>query len=325
MNFKNKATANTTIKYAKHIIPSILISEQAINEMYIYTKEVSDEVGWLGTVEQLTDGTYYIGKTFLFDQEVHGTTTEITPEGLSSFGEELLKQPDGVEIWNSLRMWGHSHVNMATNPSGQDDKQMEDFANIGHDYFIRLITNKSGSLRLDFYDYKAGLTFLDVPYGIEISVNPEVQKIDMQLGLIQEKMKQLENEMQLLINKDVTDMTPAIVAEIKTKVRKKVYSYGRGTGANYGYGQGRTGYTQGVQGTAGYWYNGVYYADEWDDVQTVSLEDLFSEKEIEKLTEVVTNRAQFEKLLTDMGYAGQIDHVDIGRMYSKLIQAKWRV
>lgn len=313
MNFKTKAKANTTLKYSASIVPKVLISEQAINEMYIYTKEVPDEVGWLGTVEQLEDGTYYIGKTYLFDQEVHGTTTEITPEGLSSFGEELLKQPDGMDIWNSLKMWGHSHVNMGTTPSGQDDKQMQEFENIGHEYFIRLICNKKGELRIDFYNYEAGLTFLDVPYGVEISVDPAVQELDMKLGLLEEQRKQLEHEMQLLIDKNVTEATPPIKEEIKQKVKKKVYTTYKG-------GAGRTGYGYGNQ--YGYWQGGVYYTYE-DETAEVTLDTLFTETEIKKLAEMVTSTWTFRQVLKDMGYDESLSDSEIQKMYSKLVQIKY--
>lgn len=321
MNFKTKATANTTVKFSPTIIPNVVISEQAINEMFVYTKEVSDEVGWLGTVHKLEDGTYYIEKTFLFDQEVHGTTTEITPEGLSSFGEALLQQEDGVEIWNNLKMWGHSHVNMATNPSGQDDKQMNEFSNVGHDFFIRLITNKSGSLRLDLYDYEGGLTFLDLPYGIEESVDPQYQQIDAELGNLKAYMEQLENQLQMLKEKNVTEITPVIQAEIKEKVRKKY--------ATVGYGRGYGGYqgTQNVNQGDGKGET-TYYQQRWDDpftIDVVELLDIFSEREIKHMAQTVTNQKDFKSELARIGYLELLTNQDIQSLYSKLVQVKWGI
>ena len=69
---------------------------------------MQDEVGWLGTVYYNSEHNYYfVSDVFLFDQEVHGTTTEITPEGLADFATELLQREDGMEIWNNMKLWGH--------------------------------------------------------------------------------------------------------------------------------------------------------------------------------------------------------------------------
>ena len=59
---------------------------------------------------------------------------------------------------------GHSHVNMSTSPSGQDDKQMEVFADSNDDFFIRIITNKQGNLRLDIYDFESGIIYEQLKY-----------------------------------------------------------------------------------------------------------------------------------------------------------------
>ncbi len=211
-----RSNPTTSVKVIQTAIPRVGISADALAKMYIYVQECSDEIGWLGTVQALESGKHFIiDDVYLFDQDVHGATTEITPEGLAEFGEALLSQPDGVDIWNRMQLWGHSHVNRAINPSGQDDKQMQEFANIGHDFFIRLICNKKGDMKVDFYNYKQGITYLDVPWEVlatseENSIQEEIYKLQLELETLQENREAIYTE--------------PIKAEMKEKVHKFTYT-----------------------------------------------------------------------------------------------------
>ena len=216
MNFIERLNPTTTVQVIANKVPRIGITSDALAKMFVYVDECNDEVGWLGTVKQINEKYYIIDDVFLFDQEVHGTTTEITPEGLAEFAEELLKREDGLEIWNNLKMWGHSHVNMTVTPSGQDDKQMKDFAEVGHDWFIRLICNKKGDMKLDFFHYNLGIAFLDVPWEEVASEEEEA---------IQEEMKRLQQLLEQAKEKRVEAYKEPIKEEMKTKVRKKTYAY----------------------------------------------------------------------------------------------------
>jgi hypothetical protein len=137
--------------------PIVYVSPIANAKMQHYVDLVNQEVGWLGTVEELESGDYLIEDVFLFDQQVSSVTTEISEDGLAEFATKMLQRPDGMEIMNKLRFWGHSHVDMPTGPSGQDNEQMEVFADCGHDFFIRGIYNKRGDVNLAIYDYKKEL------------------------------------------------------------------------------------------------------------------------------------------------------------------------
>lgn len=228
-NFIERLDPDTKVQVIANKVPRIGIMSDALAKMFIYVDECSDEVGWMGTVKQLNEKYYIIEDVFLFDQEVHGATTEITPEGLSEFAEELLQREDGLEIWNSLKMWGHSHVNMGVTPSGQDDKQMKDFAEIGHDWFIRLICNKKGDMKIDFFHYKLGITYLDVPWE-EIASEEEHS--------IQEEIFRLQALLEETKQKRVELHKEPIKEEMKVKVRKKTYAYYYGssyTGSNKTY------------------------------------------------------------------------------------------
>lgn len=225
MNFVERKSPKTTIKVRATHIPTVHINEKALQKMFIYTDEVSDEVGWLGTAYR-DDNIFYIEDVFLFDQEVHGATTEITPEGLADFATELMQQPDGMEIWNNLKMWGHSHVNMSITPSGQDDKQMEEFSKNGHDFFIRLICNKKGELAVDVYDYKNGLEFHNAPWLIHVdeAENEGKSAIKLQINELYAQIEQLEEAIADMEEKELEALRTPIKEEIKEKVRKLTYS-----------------------------------------------------------------------------------------------------
>ena len=70
-------------------------------------------------------------------------------------------------------MWGHSHVDMGVISSAQDDKQMETFADGGHNWFIRIIVNKKGDIRLDLYDYENGIIYNNLPWDAIMSEKEE--------------------------------------------------------------------------------------------------------------------------------------------------------
>lgn len=224
MNFIERFKPETKVQVINTKIPRIGISSSALVKMFIYVNECSDEVGWLGTVEKLNNQHYVITDVYLFEQDVHATTTEITPEGLSEFAEELLQQPNGMEVWNNIKMWGHSHVNMGVTPSGQDDKQMKEFADVGHEWFIRLIANKKGDMKLDFFHYQMGITFIDVPWE-ELASDEE--------NNIQEEIYRLQEALELAKENRVQLLSEPIKEEMKAKVRKMRTSY-IGVGANYG-------------------------------------------------------------------------------------------
>lgn len=281
-NFKERFKPATSVKYSADIIPSVTISDVALQKMYIYTDEVKDEVGWLGTATRNEESVIKIHDVYLFKQQVHGATTEITPEGLEEFATELLSQPNGLDIWNNMKMWGHSHVNMGITPSGQDDKQMEDFSKIGHDFFVRLICNKNGEMGIDVYDYEAGFEFHNVPWSKEVSesyspIEEEILELQLQLEALE---KQAEEEAKA----EIDAIREPIKAEIAEKVKKFTYTAPKITPSYYNQGQG-----QPVYGNApSYTSAGSKYQQNktlWSNIDKIdgvsgTIYDYFTQKEL---------------------------------------------
>ena len=130
---------------------------------------------------------------------------------------ELMQQDNGMDIWNNMRVWGHSHVNMSTSPSGQDDKQMETFLENENNFFIRIIGNKKGDFKIDIYDYEVGVLYenmkFDVVYDEDVRI--KIETITNQINILSAKL----NELTMVSN----DLVKEVELDIKEKVKKKEF------------------------------------------------------------------------------------------------------
>ena len=170
--------------------PEIYVTPEADFKMRYYIDNSDKEIGWLGYVEDLGTGIYLITDVFLVKQQVHSATTEILPEGLAEIATTLLSQgEEGQKKYNSIRMWGHSHVNMSPTPSSQDNTQMKDFSQ--NDYYIRLIGNKEGVWNVSLWDFKNNILWegLTLKYWFDINVDTKAlaQEIKDNVSEIQYK------------------------------------------------------------------------------------------------------------------------------------------
>lgn len=144
-----------TVKFINEREWDVYILPDARAKMEMYCELCEKEIGWLGFVKKLDGIGYMITDVALLKQEVHATTTEITPEGLLDFWASTPPENQA-----NIKMWGHSHVNMSPSPSGQDNSQMDYFKD-GNEWFIRLITNKKGDMDITIYDYAHGFEVHD--------------------------------------------------------------------------------------------------------------------------------------------------------------------
>ena len=159
--------------------PRIWVTPEAMQKMRYFIDNIDVEIGWLGYVSR-NDLDFIIEDVFLVKQRVHAATTELDPVALTELATELISQgEEGAAKYNSIRVWGHSHVNMSPTPSGQDNEQMNDFAN--DDYFIRLIGNKKGEWNISLWDYANNIlwTGLEMNYWFDTAVNENDLKTQM--------------------------------------------------------------------------------------------------------------------------------------------------
>ena len=137
------------------VAPVIKITPDAYAMSMAYVDGCQKEIGWLCHVSEI-DGEYIIDDCFLPEQEVAGATCEFTESGIASIMTETI-QSKGLEYYNQIRCWAHSHVGMPAQPSGQDKQQILKWKE--NDYFIMLITNKKGEFYAEFYDFKNKVAF----------------------------------------------------------------------------------------------------------------------------------------------------------------------
>ena len=171
--------------------PTLFINNDAYLKMQEYIAQSKKEIGWLGTCSR-QDNDYIINNVYLFDQEVHETTCEITEEGLNKFALELMEKPNGMDIWNNICLWGHSHVNMGVLPSSQDNKQLDFFLkNMKEGFFIRYIGNKTGEIGLEIVDIDKNIILDETEINIKRVMTEEDVK---QIVSLEEEIKELNEK-----------------------------------------------------------------------------------------------------------------------------------
>ena len=136
-----------------------------------------------------------------------------------------MEKPNGMDIWNNICLWGHSHVNMGVLPSSQDNKQLDFFLkNMKEGIFIRYIGNKKGEIGLQIVDIDKNI-ILDEK---EISIKRIMTEEDVkQIMALEEEIKEL-NEKIFNIKKCNEVFANNIKTEIAEKVKEKKYTFTTG-------------------------------------------------------------------------------------------------
>lgn len=155
--------------------PFIYLTTEVLMKMNNYIQNTDKEISWLGSVER-ENNIFTIVDVMLFQQDVTGVTTELDEGGLSAFASHLM-QTNQIELYNSIRMWGHSHVSLPINPSGTDNDTFKQFYE-SCEYFIRLIANKKGEIKIDFIDNDRHIKYLDMDwYELKSERQIELEKL----------------------------------------------------------------------------------------------------------------------------------------------------
>ena len=157
--------------------PDVKISFRAATDMWILTDLVDTEVGWLTTARMVKNGanrTIHVDDVYLFRQQVHSTTTELTAQGLAELGAKLIEEDQAANIppdqWraNNLRGYFHSHVNMDVSPSQQDNDQTLEFRDkYGAPWVLRGIVNKKRKMKLDLYWFEMDMVINDIDWEVD--------------------------------------------------------------------------------------------------------------------------------------------------------------
>ena len=220
--------------------PMVCFTEQVLAKFKGYVDNCSLEIGWLALVKIDEQGRYIVYDTLLPHQNVSAVTTDLMESGLQEVGEEILTtRPDE---FNNVRCWCHSHVNMQVCPSGTDDSTFEQFYE-NCEYFIRVICNKKGDMRVDFVDLEKETRFDNINWYILLSketevLNNSIEKYQKEIDEITEKNKKIIEELNKKIDEYrdnlFKELEVNIKEEVKEKVKEEKYTYKKYETAQYG-------------------------------------------------------------------------------------------
>lgn len=111
---KMKAPDSMKIKYASHVWDKIRT----------WVEMTKEEISGMGCVRREVDGSLYVYEVYLLKQDNTSAFTDIDDEALMALMWELqeLDDTDNGTRYDDLKYWWHSHNNMSTFWSGQDEK-----------------------------------------------------------------------------------------------------------------------------------------------------------------------------------------------------------
>ena len=136
----------------------VLLTPEAYRKTVALVTEFSDEVAWHGSVIRSGDNEFTIEDIFVYPQEVTGSTVNTDQEEYSKWLYEL-----DDEVFNKIRMQGHSHVNMGVSPSGVGDNHRKQILDqLESDmFYIFMIWNKSLTVHTLIYDMSRNILYED--------------------------------------------------------------------------------------------------------------------------------------------------------------------
>jgi hypothetical protein len=138
--------------------PQVYIDRDAYQDMLAVSLATNDEVAWFSEVEQQGD-TFLILTVYVPHQQSNAGTVEVEPEHLADFAEEFIDE-HGIEAFNRLHCWGHSHHKMGVSPSHQDSVTVDRLCQSLGAPFLAVRINHRGEIQVDVA-YPTGFTFED--------------------------------------------------------------------------------------------------------------------------------------------------------------------
>lgn len=155
---------------------TVYFTEIAWRKMEALIKEFDKEVAWHGVATRIENegkNEYLISDIFVYPQEVTGATVNTDQEKYQDWLSNL-----DDEVFNNLRMQGHSHVNMAVSPSPTDISHQEAILGRVEDdmFYIFMIWNKRGEKNIKIYDLAKNTLF--EPSDISVSVLGDINMSD---------------------------------------------------------------------------------------------------------------------------------------------------
>jgi hypothetical protein len=166
------------------IPPKIIFTEKAYVKMLHLLLEESKistlEFAFFGIVTKIKQETcteYIVSDLKIPPQQVEPTHVETNDE---KYPEWLVKTFPRIEDRKSIRLHGHSHVNMSPTPSGTDQDLFQNMLDNISDYFIQLIINKAGVYTMNLFDKETKLIYEDLTINLIVKKDNTVTMIPIE-------------------------------------------------------------------------------------------------------------------------------------------------
>lgn len=151
-------------------------TERAWLKMTVLVSSFESEIGWHGLAHRSEEepDTFVVDDVLIYPQKV--TSTTVTPDQVE-YQNWLMTQPD--EIFNNIRFQGHSHVNMAVNPSSVDTAFYDEILSQLDDsmFYIFLVINKRGDKHIRIYDMANNIFYGTKDVDVEVMSEVGVEAI----------------------------------------------------------------------------------------------------------------------------------------------------
>ena len=153
---KINETINPSVSLKKEEKVNLIFEEGAFRKTEALVRNCSKEVGWYASVIRESEKRFVVKELSVPPQIVTGATVNTDDDKYVEWHESL-----SDEFVNTMRFYGHSHVNMAVSPSGTDAAFQKDaLANI-KDFYIFGIFNKKGEAWFNIYDITNNVIYED--------------------------------------------------------------------------------------------------------------------------------------------------------------------
>lgn len=159
---------NPSIKLSEDERVSVIFENDAYEKMRALVRVATKEIGWYGTVERISEKEFVVKDIFVGPQIVTSVTVDTDDE-------EFVKWCDSLsdETFNTMRFYGHSHVNMGVTPSGTDNTFQNNQIQNVKDFYIFCILNKQNSAWFNIYDIENNILYENDDINYKYYVNPQ--------------------------------------------------------------------------------------------------------------------------------------------------------
>ncbi len=194
---------------------TLYFTECAWIKMNMLIEKFDKEVGWHGLAyrgDNPEKDEYTIKDILVYPQDISDVTVTTDQKEYQSW---LMEQDD--EVFNNIRMQGHSHVNMSTFPSGVDTTLYERILEQLEDgmFYIFLIFNKRGEKYIKIYDMLKNVMFETVD--ITVVILDGENGFNKFISDAKEKVRDKVYYQTLPVKSTTAPVTPATVPTVPSK------------------------------------------------------------------------------------------------------------